>query len=215
MFKFSFAIVLAIPFSALAQTSELPAAASVSATPVAAPLVVGQQLNANLLRAGTEIRLRTLTELGSKTSRVSERFNLEVTEDVRLNGQIVIPVGTRGVGEVTKVTKKGMFGKSGKLETQLLFLRIGDQQIRISGSVGDRGKGGAAATVGGTLVFLPAGFFITGTSAVLPPGAAAVGFLESDLPVVFGSQAAVAPLVVPVPVAQVPVVAQPIPEVVK
>ena len=106
MFKFSFAIVLAIPFSALAQTSELPAAASVSATPVAAPLVVGQQLNANLLRAGTEIRLRTLTELGSKTSRVSERFNLEVTEDVRLNGQIVIPVGTRGVGEVTKVTNR-------------------------------------------------------------------------------------------------------------
>jgi hypothetical protein len=157
-------------------------------------IVVGTQSNLNVLRAGAEIQLRTLTELGSKTSRVSERFNLEVSEDVRLNGRVVIPVGTRGVGEVTKLSHKGMFGKSGKIETRLLFLRVGDQQVRIAGTVGERGKGGAAATIGGTLVFLPAGLFITGTSAVLPPGTAATGFLESDLPVVFNDPAVSVPV---------------------
>ncbi len=90
-----------------------------------------------------------------------------------------------------------MFGKSGKLETRLLYVKVGGQQVRIRGAVGDRGKGGTAATVGAMVVIPVAGFFVTGTSAVLPLRTTAVGLLEVDLPVVFSAPAKPQALVVP------------------
>lgn len=161
------------------------------------PLVIGATAPANVLRAGTEIPLRTLTEVNSRESKVGDRFNLEVAENVTLGGKIIIPVGTQAVGEVTKVVGKGMFGKSGKIETRLLYVKMGDQQLRIRGTVGDRGKGGTAATVGALAVVPIAAFFVTGTSAVLAPGSSAMGYLESDLSLVFADTAPSNVVVVP------------------
>ena len=162
---------------------------------VAQAVVVGQSAG-NVLRAGTEVRLRTLAELSSKESRPGERFDLEVADDVQLNGRTVIPAGSRAVGEVTEVKKKGMWGKSGKIETRLLYVRVGDQQVRISGQLGDKGKAGTAGVVGALAVVPVAGFFVTGTSGNLARGTGAVGYLESDLPVVFAGPARPAAVVV-------------------
>ena len=165
------------------------------------PLVVGAQ-QGPVLRAGTAVALRTLDELNSKESRVGQRFNLEVADDVRVAGHVVIPAGTRAVGEVTKVVGKGMFGKSGKVFTRLLFIRMGDRELRISGQVGDQGAGGTAATIGAMVVVPVAGFFVTGHSALLAPGTPATGYIESDLPLMFaeaGSTPPPAQMVVPVP----------------
>lgn len=167
--------------------------ALLSAAPVAAtqsaPVVVGGPTQANVLRAGTQLSLRTLSELSSKDASVGQRFDLEVAEDVQLNGRTVIPAGSRAVGEVTAVKQKGMWGKSGKVDTRLLHVRVGDQQIRITGQMGDKGKAGTAGVVGAIAVVPLAGFFVTGTSGNIPRGAPAVAYLESDLPVVFASPA--------------------------
>lgn len=168
------------------------------ATAQSGPVTVGLPTAANVLKEGTEIRLVTLTELSSKHSKVGERFDLEVSDDVMLNGRVVIPQGARAVGEITRSTKKGMWGKSGKLETRLLYVRVGDRNVRISGAVGDKGKAGTAGVVGAVLVAPVVGFFVTGTSAVLPPRTVTVGYLDADLPVVFAGPVQPAPVVVPV-----------------
>lgn len=169
------------------------------------PVIVGAP-HSNILPEGTPIPLRTLTELSSRNNRVGDRFDLEVADDVMLNGKVVIPVGAKAVGEITKITKKGMFGKSGKLETRLIYVRVGDRQIPISGQQRDRGKGGTAGTVASLIFVWPAAFFVTGKSALLPPGTNITGYLESDLPVVFADVQPEAPLVVP---AAAPAPAQP------
>jgi hypothetical protein len=169
--------------SACILLSALPAAALGQS----APVVVGGSSYSNVLRAGTEVRLRTLTELSSREARPGDRFDLEVADDVMLNGRTVIAAGSRAVGEVTDVKKKGMWGKSGKIGTRLLYVRVGGQQVRISGQLGDKGKTGTAGVVG-AIAFVPvAGFFVTGTSGNLLRGTGAVGYLDSDLPVVFAS----------------------------
>jgi hypothetical protein len=59
-------------------------------------------------------------------------------------------------------------------------------------------------------VFLPAGFFMTGTSAKVPAGTIVKGFLDEDVPLAFASE--VAPLTVggaPEPVAVPTPAAQP------
>lgn len=137
-----------------------------------------------VLPQGTNIRLRSLSELHSQHNRVGDRFDLEVSEDVMLNGVVVIPRGSPGVGEVTVVRHKGMWGRSGRLTTRLLSVRANGVTIPINGTVAERGETGTAGVVASILVVPVAGFFVTGTSAVLPVGTGFSGVTLSDVPVV-------------------------------
>lgn len=161
-------------------------AAPSAAAAQAKTLVVGESAaKKNVLARGTEIRMETVRELNSNDSKVGDRFDLEVTEDVKLNGRTVIEAGTRGVGEVTLAKRKGMWGKSGKLETRLLYLEVGGERIRISGSAGGQGKTGTAGVVASLAVVPIAGFFVTGTSALVPPRTPTIATLDEDVPVQF------------------------------
>ena len=144
----------------------------------------------NVLRAGTEIRFNTRTELSSRTSRVGDRFDLEVVEPVMLQGQIVIPAGSLAVGEVTRVRRKGMWGRRGILETRLLHVQVGDRQFRITGAAGDRGRAGVGGVAAAALTIPVAGFFITGTSAVIPPRTLTIGYLNEDIEVALAPERA-------------------------
>lgn len=167
----------------------------------AAPLSVGVAApGGNVLRAGTEISLVTRTELNSRRSRAGDRFELEVSEPVTLNGEVVIPAGSVATGEVTRRRGKGMWGRRGILETRLLYVRVGDQNIRITGQAGDRGRAGTAGVIASVALVPVAGFFVTGTSAVIASGTRATGYLEADLPVNFSG--AVRPAGITVPTGQ-------------
>ena len=135
----------------------------------------------NVIKAGTAVRFRLLEEVSSKTARVGDRIRLELVEDIKLDSKVIIPIGTPAYGEVTKVDKKGMFGKSGKLETRLVAIKFNNQEIRLTGSIDDAGQAGTANTVGAMVVVPVAGFFVTGKSALLSPGLQINGFLEQDL----------------------------------
>lgn len=165
------------------------------------PMVVGQA-HATMLLAGTAVPLRTVTPLTTKGKKLKagNRFNLETTEPISLNGVVVIPVGSLAVGEITEVRNKGMFGKSGAIEARLLYVRAHNRQLRITGRIDDKGSanGGAAAAI--TAATYVGGFFITGTSAVIPPGTPVMAYLEEDMPVAFADgRASSEPLVVQVP----------------
>jgi hypothetical protein len=150
------------------------------------PLVIGGQ-SGPTLRAGTEIPLKTLTELTTegKHLRVGQRFDIETSDAITLNGQTVIPVGTHGVGEIISVRNKGMWGKSGNIEARLLYIRVGDRQMRLSGTFNDKGVTGTAGVVGAIVLIPIAGFLVTGTSARIPAGSNIKGFLDEDVPVAF------------------------------
>lgn len=161
-----------------------------------------------VLRAGTPVTLRTLSNLTTKGKhlKVGDRFSLEVADPVSLNGQVIIPVGSNAVGEITSIRNKGMWGKSGNIETRLLYIATNDRHIRISGSVGDKGvKAGGGAIATSAVVFLPAGFFMTGTSAVIPLGTVVKGIVDEDIPVAFASTP-VQPMVVQSPPVAAPAV---------
>ena len=111
----------------------------------------------------------------------------------------MIPAGTPAWAELTGVRNKGMWGKSGKLDAQMLFLRLNGRQIRLTGAFDDKGVTGTAAVVGAVVLLPIAGFFMTGTSAVLPKGGAVNGFIDEDVPLAFAATAA-APMQVPVAV---------------
>ena len=52
----------------------------------------------------------------AETDAVTAEPAVAVAQDVAVDGHVVIPRGTRAVGEITWRTGKGAFGKSGKME---------------------------------------------------------------------------------------------------
>lgn len=184
-------------------TISLASAAAAQTTPTAVPAVSATLRPAtgeNVLRSGTPVALKMsemLTTKGKKL-KVGQRFNMEVAQAVEVNGVVVIPAGSPAIGEVTDVRNKGMWGKSGYIQARPLSVRANGRLIRLTGSVDDKGvaAGGGAAAVS-AVVFLPAGFFMTGTSAVIPVGAPVSGFIDEDVPFVPGE--APAPMTVAAP----------------
>jgi hypothetical protein len=143
----------------------------------------------------------TITTKG-KELRVGYRVHLEVSEDVKVNGVTVIPAGSPAVGEVTDVRNKGMWGKSGRINAQLLYATVNGRQIRLSGQFDDKGVTGTAGVVA-AIAFVPiAGFFTTGTSATIPLGGAVKGFVDEDVPLAMVAAPGPAPLNVAAPAAQ-------------
>src|SRR5688572_22384565 len=175
-------LLVASPLAA--QQDAAPAVIAPAAVPAPLPIAPPVQANA-VLRIGTELPLRLLEELTTegKRLRVGNRFRLETSEPVIVNGVTVIPAGTPAVGEITDVRNKGMWGKSGKLTARLLYLTVGGRQIRLSGGFDDKGvAGGVGAVAVSAIVFAPAGFFMTGTSARVPSGTVVKGFIDEDVP---------------------------------
>ena len=120
----------------------------------------------------------------------------------------VIPAGSPAVGEITDVRNKGMWGKSGHLAGRILYVTVNGRQIRLTGAFDDKGvAGGVGAAAVSAIVFLPAGFFMTGTSAIVPIGTPVKGFVDEDVPLAFAVSASPMPL--SVDAAAAPVVGAP------
>jgi hypothetical protein len=80
------------------------------------------------------------------------------------------------------------------LAARLLYVTVNGRQIRLSGAFDDKGvAGGVGAVAVSAIVFLPAGFFMTGTSARVPMGTVVKGFIDEDVPLAIAA-AAQAPL---------------------
>lgn len=196
------AIAAAMSGGAFAQTATF-----VNPAPAPAPIAAPTTTNA-VLRVGTEVPVRLLEELTTqgKKLRVGNRFRMETSEPVMVQGVVVIPVGSPVVGEITAVRNKGMWGKSWHLGARIMYVTVNGRQIRMSGAFDDKGvAGGVGAVAVSAIVFLPAGFFMTGTSARVPVGTVVKAFVDEDVQLAIQS-APPAPLAVSAAPVAAPVV---------
>jgi len=203
-------VLAAVAAQPITTYHNLPPPAAIQPAAPVAPIAAPPTTNA-ILRVGTEVPLRLMEELTTKGKRlrVGHRFHLQTSEPVMVNGVVVIPAGSPAVGEITDVRNKGMWGKSGKLVARILYVTVNGRQIRLTGAFDDKGvAGGVAAVTVSALVFLPAGFFMTGTSAMVPAGTIIKAFVDEDVPLAMPA-AAPPPLVVGTPPA--PMQVQPTP----
>jgi hypothetical protein len=163
--------------------------------------------NRAVLRAGTEVPVRLVEEVTTKGKKlhVGQRVRMETADAIVYQGLVVVPANSPVTGEITDVVNKGMWGKSGHVSLRVLYVTVNGRQIRLSGAIDDKGvAGGVAAVAVSAVVFLPAGFFMTGTSAKLPVGTAFKAFLDEDLQLEIAPMAP-PPMVIGAPTAPVPV----------
>jgi hypothetical protein len=129
---------------------------------------------------GTEFPMRLEDALSSKTAQAGDRFTVSLNEDVRLPDGTILRAGYRGVGEVVVAEKNGMLGKSGKLSIRLVYLKVGDQRIRLRATKGSEGKGNTTNQVVGVVFLGVFAAFIKGHSIEIPKGTQITAFVDQD-----------------------------------
>jgi len=152
------------------------------------------------LPAGTPVLVTLGSELTSRTSKLGDRFEVVVADDVLHQGHVAIRKGTTGSGEVTFVTGTGGFGKAGMLGIALRHLNLGDKKMLLDGRYREEGKSGngaAAATM--FAVGIVAGL-VRGKTSVIPQGRVLKARTGEDIP--FTPGAAVTGAAPPAPAAE-------------
>lgn len=130
---------------------------------------------------GAPVSLITRTELNTKDNRAGDRFYLEVAEPVRARGQVIIPAGAIAVGEVVRSERNGHFGKSGKIDTRILYIDTNERRFALTGQSNRTGKGGTVGTVAAVLVFGVFGGLVHGTSGYVKAGTPVMAYTGEDI----------------------------------
>lgn len=170
-------------------TTAIPAGAQEASTPAAAAVATApSQL---IVPAGTQIVLANNSEVNSTEHREGHVFPLTVAQDVRVNDVVVIPRGTRAMGEITWRTGRGAFGKSGKINFSIRYLDLNGTRLPVIGNFRQEGEGATLATAGVVvLAGLIGGALVTGSRARLPAGREMTVTLADATPFVLGANGA-------------------------
>jgi hypothetical protein len=161
-----------------------------------------------VLNEDTPIRLRLSQNLSSGTSKKDDKVDFEVLEDIKVGDMVVISQGSVAIATVTEAHPKKSFGRSGKLNVNIDYVRLtnGDK-VALRAMKG--GKGGSrtgvmtGAVVATAIVFFPAAplfFFIKGKNIEIPKGTEITAFVAADTPIdptKFASKQDSAPSVAP------------------
>ena len=151
-----------------------PAAAQEPVAPAAAPARL-------VVPLGTLIDLVTRDAISTKKNEKGDLLYLKVAAPVIVDGVTAIPADTVVVAQLTRAEKRGAFGRSGKLDVQLLYAELPGGPLRVSGTIEARGKKDAGDTAATAVAFLALPFLPTGRSAEIPAGAEVSGRLDRDV----------------------------------
>jgi hypothetical protein len=138
--------------------------------------------------AGTVVMVQLAEPVSTKTHKAGDTFAIRLAEPVVVRGQIVLPAGTKGVGEVTNSSKPGLGGKGAKMVLSARSLTgPGGTPLPLKGlqlaAIG-KGREKAATALGlGGIGFAPLGFVgiaIHGGDVEFPAGTEATAKLAAS-----------------------------------
>ncbi|MEZ5351597.1 MAG: PEGA domain-containing protein [Bryobacteraceae bacterium] len=136
--------------------------------------------------ADTEIEIRLRKTLSSAESKVDERVEFEVVEEVRLRDVTVIPRGSLAWGVLTAVEPKSRLRKNGKIDLDLLAVCLPDGSAAGLRAVprGMKHRGAVDTNVSDSVLALPALpvlLFLYGKDVVIPKGREFTAYLAEDV----------------------------------
>ncbi len=121
--------------------------------------------------AETILNIELAEPISSKTMKKGYPVPLRLLDNVIINDIIVIPAGTPVEGVVTKATKSGLFGRSGKLEFTINSVKtINNVRVPLQyTTMKEAGSDGGAIAVA-AVVSIVGGLFMKGKNVEFPAG---------------------------------------------
>lgn len=134
----------------------------------------------------TEVELRLRQTISSAESRIDERVEFEVVEDVRLADLIVIPRGSLAWGVIADVEPRSRLRKNGKVDLDLQAVCLPDNVAAPIRAVprGLRKRGEIDTKVSDSVLALPALpvlVFLYGKDVTIPKGREFTAYLAEDI----------------------------------
>jgi hypothetical protein len=138
--------------------------------------------------AGTMVMVELAEPVSTKTHKAGDTFAIRLARPVVAQGQVVLPAGTVGVGEVDTASRPGLGGKGAKLVLSARALTgPGGTKLPLKGlqlAAAGKGHAGAATALGlGGIAFAPLGFIgiaIHGGDVTFPAGTEATAKLGAS-----------------------------------
>ncbi len=163
---------------------------------------VPQKASAPILVEDTPVRLRLMQNLTSATAKLNDKVDFEVIEPVKVNEAVVIEQGATAIATVTKASSKKSFGRSGKLDVNIDYVRlVSGEKVNLRAVKGGSGASRTGvmtgAVVATAIVFFPAAplfFFIKGKNIEIPKGTEITAYIAADTPVNLPTQSSEPPL---------------------
>lgn len=166
------------------------------------------KVSGNVLPEDTPVRLKLMQNLSSGTNKVNDKVDFEVIEAVKLGDTVVIAQGAPAIATVTKATSKKSFGRSGKLDVNIDYVRlVNNEKVNLRAIKGGSGKSRTGvmtgAVVATAIVFFPAAplfFFVKGKNIEIPKGTEITAYVAADTIINFSQPTATAtPVTEPTP----------------
>jgi hypothetical protein len=157
----------------------------------ATPAAAAAKPSGPVLLEDTPIKLRIAQTISSGTSKVNDKVDFEVVEDIKVGDVVVIPQGGTAIATVTEAQPKRRFGRSGKLNVNIDYVRLANGEkapLRAvkGGSGGSRTGVMTTAVVATAIVFFPAAplfFFMKGKNIIIPKGTEITAYVAADTPI--------------------------------
>jgi hypothetical protein len=177
-----------------AQTPNQPTTAN-QAPAVSAPAPATPQTQAPsaprgfTLEDATPVRMRINRTVSSSDAHVGDTIDFEVLEEVRVNNVLVVPKGGLAFATVTEAQAKRRMARGGKLDINIDYVRlVDDEKAALRAVKAVQGGGHTGAMTGGivatSLVFWPAApffLFMHGKDITIPKGTEITAYVNGDM----------------------------------
>ena len=138
---------------------------------------------------GTPVKLRLSQTISSADAKVGQEIPFEVVEEIKVDNVVVLPKGATAIGTVTECNAKKSMGRAGKLNMNISYARLADQEkVALRATQDNKGGGHVGAMTGAmvatAVVFFPAAplfLFIKGKDITIPQGTEITAFVEGDM----------------------------------
>jgi hypothetical protein len=142
-----------------------------------------------VLLDGTPLKLRINRTVSSADAHVGDTVDFEVLDEVPVNGTIVVSKGGTAFATVTEAQAKRRMARGGKLDINIDYVRLVDEEkgaLRAVKEVQGGGHTGAmtGAIVATSLVFFPAApffLFMHGKDITIPKGTELTAYVNGDM----------------------------------
>jgi len=137
--------------------------------------------NACLLRDGTDVALKFVADISSKTAHEGDPVEFLLDDDLKVADKVVAAKGSHAVATVSNAKRAGMMGKGGELNVQLQYLVVGSNHVHLRGTKGKEGDSKTGATVALTVLFGPIGLIKHGKEVQIPAGTPLKAYIDQDI----------------------------------
>jgi hypothetical protein len=168
--------------------AQTPQVAAPAAPAAAAKQPEPSQLKADdhTLQDGTPVKLQLSRALSSADAKAGQEISFEVVDDIDIDGITVLHRGASAIGVVTEAETKKRMGRAGKLNFNIAYVPLADNEkaaLRaVNNSKGDSHVAGMTSLmVSMPMVAAPFLLLMKGGDSSIPKGTEITAFIDGDM----------------------------------